>query len=398
VLALAILALAIPQIPGDAPSSATVVVESAPASQPAIQGPVSPVPDGAVLVQVRDLATIRGVRSNQLTGFGLVVGLKGTGDKSNFAKQQIQNLARNIGLTVNANDLTTDNIAIVVVSATLPPYAQEGQTIDAFVASYGDATSLQGGTLVRTPLTGAVGGEAVAVAQGPLVLGGFAASGQSASVVKNHTTAGSIPRGAMIESGVALARMRPVSEGNYVYLDLRKEEAKTADRMAAAINQLFPGAAAAMNPGTVRVGVPKDASESSGKFPAFLAAVQDLSVPAFTRALVKLNEKTSSVFVVGNPKLSPCLIARGNLTITIAESPTVSQPTAFSSTGQTAVVNRTNLNATEESRPISQLSGAETLSDMARALSLLGATPRELVDILSQLQSTGALYADIEIN
>jgi flagellar P-ring protein precursor FlgI len=397
VIATILLALAIPQNQGDAPSAATVAVETSP-TPITVQRAIAPAPEGAVLVPIRDLATVRGVRSNQLTGFGLVVGLHGTGDKSNFAKQQIQNLAKTIGLTVNANDLTTDNIAIAVVSATLPPYAQEGQTIDAQVASYGDASSLQGGTLVRTPLTGAVGGDAVAVAQGPLVLGGFSASGSSASVTKNHTTAGSIPRGAMIESGVALARMRPVSEGNFIYLDLRKEEAKTADRMATAINGLHPGTAFALNPGTVRVAVPKDSGEASGKFPAFLTSIQDLMVPAFTRALVKLNEKTSSVFIVGNPRLTPCLIARGNLTITIAESPIVSQPTPFSSTGQTAVVNRTNVNAAEESRPISQLSGAETLSDMARALSLLGATPRELVDILSQLQSTGALFADIEIN
>lgn len=393
---LANLLLLFPQIPGDVPSTASAVVEQSPA--PPLQAPVAPVPEGAVRVQVRDAATIRGVRSNQLTGFGLVVGLAGTGDKSNFAKQQIQNLARNIGLTVNANDLTTNNIAIVVVSATLPPYAQEGQTIDARVASYGDAISLQGGMLVRTPLTGAVGGEAVAVAEGAVVLGGYSGGGNAASITKNHTNAGLIPRGAIIESGVALARMRPVSEGNFVYFDLRREDAKTADRIAVAVNALYPGAACALNPGTVRVSVPRDSTEPTGRFPAFLSSILDLSVPAFTKPLVKLNEKTASVFIVGNPKLTPCLIARGNLTITIAESPTVSQPTPFSSTGQTVVVPRTDVNAVEESRPISQLSGAETLNDLARALAALGATPRELVDILSQLQSTGALFADIEIN
>jgi flagellar P-ring protein precursor FlgI len=284
-----------------------------------------------------------------------------------------------------------------MVSATLPPYAQEGQTIDVNVGSYGDATSLQGGTLVRTPLTGSGGGDAVAVAQGPLVLGGFGATGQAATVVKNHLTAGHIPRGAIIESGVALARMRPVSEGNVVYFDLRYDDARTADRMAKAVNALHTGAAVALNPGTVRVAVPRDCVEATGRFPEFLASIEDLSVSTITRPIVKLNEKTASVFIVGSPKLSPCLIARGNLTITIAESPTVSQPTPFSSTGTTEVVNRTNLNAQEESRPIVQLQGAQTLADMARALAALGATPRELVDILSQLQSTGALFADIQI-
>ena len=170
---------------------------------------------------IRDLATVRGVRSNQLTGFGLVVGLHGTGDKSNFAKQQIQNLAKTIGLTVNANDLTTDNIAIAVVSATLPlcpggaDDRRPGRELRRRLQPPGARSCARRS---RAPS----GGDAVAVAQGPLVLGGFSASGSSASVTKNHTTAGSIPRGAMIESGVALARMRPVSEGNFIYLDLRR--------------------------------------------------------------------------------------------------------------------------------------------------------------------------------
>lgn len=385
------------QDPTAAPPSAANVPLAPQYTAPVVAPAVEPIEEGALRVKIRDLATVRGVRTNQLTGFGLVVGLNGTGDKSNFAKQQIQNLAKNIGLTVNANDLTTNNIAIVAVSATLPPYAQEGQTVDVNVGSYGDATNLQGGTLVRTPLMGAGGGEAVAVAQGPLVLGGFAGFGSAASVFKNHPTAGYVPRGAILESGVALAKMRPISEGNLVYLDLRNEDARTADRIAKAINGLHAGAAVALNPGTVRVTVPPDRIEATGRFPEFLASIEDLYVTTSTRPIVKLNEKTASVFIVGSPRLSPCLIARGNLTITIAESPTVSQPLPFSTTGTTEVVNRTNLNAEEESRPIVQIQGAQTLSDLARALAALGATPRELVDILSQLQSTGALFADIQI-
>ncbi|MFN0207337.1 MAG: flagellar basal body P-ring protein FlgI [Planctomycetota bacterium] len=348
----------------------------------------------AVAIPISSLTVVRGIRENQITGWGIVVGLSGTGDTSNFAKQQIQNLAKTVGLTVSSQDLASNNIAIVNVSATLPAYPEPGKRIDVIVSSYQDAKSLEGGFLVRTPLTGAIGGEAVAVAQGSLILGGYTAGGQAASVKKNHTTSGFVPRGAILESGSALARMKPLTEGNNLYFDLKQEEAEVADKIAKAINVIYPSAAIALNPGTVRVAVPANYDEASGNFPGFLATIQRLSVVPYERPTVSLDEKTGTVLITGNPQLSPCIIVRGNLTITIAESPKVSQPNPFGA-GDTTTTPRTSVSAKEEIKALSVLPSTSTLNDLAQALSSLGATPRELVGILAQLQRTGALYADI---
>jgi flagellar P-ring protein precursor FlgI len=353
---------------------------------------------GGIMVPIGSLAVVRGIRENQITGWGIVVGLSGTGDTSKFAKQQIQNIAKTIGLTVSEQDITANNIAIVNVSGTLPAYPEPGKRIDVIVSSYGDAKSLEGGFLVRTPLTGAIGGDAVAVAMGSVVLGGFSAGGQAATVKKNHTTSGIVPRGAILESGAALAKMKPVSEGNNLYLDLKQEEAEVADKIAKAINARHKGAATALNPGTVRVTLPDNCDENSGNFPEFLSSIQQLPIVPFERATVKLDEKTSTVLITGNPRLSPCLIVRGNLTITIAESPRVSQPNPLSNSGETTTVPRTNVSAMEDMKALTYVPAASTLSDLAQSLSSLGATPRELVGILALLQGTGALYADIVPN
>lgn len=351
-----------------------------------------------ISVPVGSLTVVRGIRENQLTGFGIIVGLAGTGDTSNFAKQQIQNLAKVGGMPVSVQDLTANNIAIVVVTATLPPYPEAGKRINVTVSSYGDAKSLEGGTLMRCPLTGAIGGDAVAVAQGAVVLGGFTAGGQAATVKKNHTTAGIVPMGAILESGSALAQMKPISEGNSLFLDLKQEEASVSDKIAKAINVVYPGIAFALNPGTIRITVPANCDEMSGNFPNFLSSIQQLQVVPFERPRILLDEKSSTVVITGTPQLSECVIVRGNLTITIAETPSVSQPTPFSSGGSTQTVPRTSVTAKEESRGLSRLPATSSLSDLAAALSSLGATPRELVGILAFLQGQGALYADIVQN
>lgn len=388
-----LLTQAVPQVP------VKNVTAAPPAIRPAMSGAaaanVQNPPPNSITVPIGSLTVIRGIRENQITGWGIVVGLAGTGDTSNFAKQQIQNLAKTIGLTVNAQDLSSNNIAIVNVSGTLPAYPEPGKRIDAIVSSYGDAKSLEGGFLVRCPLTGALGGDAVAVAQGSLIIGGFQASGQAASVKKNHTTAGLLPRGAILESGAALAQMKPVSEGNNLFLDLKQEEADVADKIAKSINIIYPGSAIALNPGTVRVTVPANCDELSGNFPAFIAAIQRQTIVPYERPTVYLDEKTSTVIITGTPQLSPSIIVRGNLTITIAETPRVSQPSAFSSGGDTTTVPRTNITAKEDKRELSMLPATSSLADLAQALSALGATPRELVGILAELQKTGALHADI---
>lgn len=393
--AFALLILQIPAVPaaGSPPTNSS-------AAQASFSNSASPAPTllssaPAITVPVGSLTTVRGIRENQITGWGIVVGLNGTGDTSIFAKQQIQNLARTIDLTIGAQDLSSNNIAIVNVSATLPAYPEPGKRIDVIVSSYQDAKSLEGGFLVRTPLTAAIGGPAIAVAHGSLVLGGYQAGGQAATVRKNHPTSGIVPRGAILESGAALAQMKPVSEGNLLFLDLKQEEAEVSDKIAKAINLIYPNCAMALNPGTVRITVPTTCTEETGNFPGFLSQVQRAGVVPFERPTVTLDEKTSTVLITGNPQLSPCIIVRGNLTITISESPRVSQPTPFSTGGTTTTVPRTSASAKEESRGIVMVPGTTNLNDLAQALGSLGATPRELVSILAHLQRTGALYADI---
>jgi flagellar P-ring protein precursor FlgI len=326
-----------------------------------------------------------------------VTGLAGTGDTSNFAKQQISNLAKTLGIVVSPTDLNSNNVAFVNVEATLRPYAQPGQTLDCFVSSYGDAKSLTGGRLLRTPLYGSDPDRAVAVASGAIVLGGFQASGQAATVKVNHTTSGAIPAGAQVEEYAAVAAlMRPVTEGNAVHLDLRDPEPIVAARIADAVNAEFPDAARATTPGTVRVAVLPGFDERGGRFPAFLGRLLDLTIVAFERARVLVDEKTATVLVTGSPRLSACLIARGNLTITIAETPEVSQPGPFAPTGaQTTTVPRTEVTATQATGRLVPIGGAATLTDLASALNALGATPRDLIEILAKLRSAGALHAEI---
>jgi flagellar P-ring protein FlgI len=366
------------------------------ASQPAAAVEIR-YPEG-IPTPIADLVDVRNIRSNKIFSFGLVTGLLGTGDTSNFAKQQIANVAAKLGLTVSPTDLNANNVAIVTVDATLPPYAQPGQAIDCFVSSYGDAKSLQGGRLLRTPLFGSDGERAIAVASGALVLGGFQAGGQAASVQKNHTTSGMIPGGAQVEDyGAAAAPMKPVTEGGLLHLDLRDPEPLSASRIADAINAEFPGAAAAMTPGCVRVTVPPDSGELTPRFVPFLGRIRELKVVPVERARVAVDEKTSMVLVTGSPRLRPCLIARGNLTITVSESPQVSQPNPLTTTGTTTVVPRTDVSATEERKGLTPIPDAATLAELAEALNALGATPRELIDILSKLHSTGALHAELKV-
>ncbi|MBL8694365.1 MAG: flagellar basal body P-ring protein FlgI [Planctomycetes bacterium] len=384
-----------------APSSATLSTPQVPASSSGVpQAPSGIVAraQGGVPVRIGELVTIRGIRSNQLVGQGLIVGLSGTGDTTNFTRQQISNLAAKLGLVVLPQDLAASNVAIVTITATLPPYPQDGMAIDCIISSYGDAKSLQGGLLLRAPLYGAADGPAIAVAQGPVILGGFSTGGQSASVQKNHTTSGVMISGALIEdAGAALAQMRPITEGSSIHLDLRRDEFQVASQIGKAIDAAFPSSATPLNSRTIRVRLPQGCTEESGKFPEFLANLLDITVVPFARARVVLNEKNATVIVAGKPTLGPCLVARGNLTISVAESPTVSQPNALSQGGQTTTVPRTELKVTEESRPITQIPGATTLTELTEALGLLGATPRELVSILAQIHSAGALYAEVEV-
>lgn len=404
--ALAALALAA-ALQGAAPPSGVGAPQSAaPSVSPADAAPkvARLAPAGAprypngVPARVGELIDVRNIRSNKLVGLGLVTGLLGTGDASNFAKQQIANLASKLNLTVLPSDLNSANVAIVVLEAELRPFAQPGQVIDCFVSSYGDAKSLAGGRLLRAPLFGPDPDQAIAVASGPVILGGaFTASGQGASLQKNHTTAGVVPGGAQVEDHAArAAMMRPVTEGNALHLDLRRPEAVVASRIADAVNAAYPGLAFALSPGSVRVIVPPESGELSGEFPRFLGRLLDLTVQPFDRAVVLVDEKTSTVIVTGSPTLGPCLIARGNLTISIAESPLVSQPNPLSETGDTTVVPRTDITATEESRPLTLVQGAATLSELADVMNTLGATPRELIDILTKLRSAGALHAEIQ--
>jgi flagellar P-ring protein precursor FlgI len=339
-------------------------------------------------VRVSDLVDVGGVRSNPLRGTGLVVGLNGTGDQSKATRQAYANVLNRALLRVDPRDLNTKNVALVEVMATLPPFARGGSRIDALVSSTGDATSLQGGTLMFTELYGA-DGEVYAVAQGALVVGGYIAAGQAASVQKNHPTVGRIPNGALVEREVA---MRPLSPSNTVDLTLRSPGFVTARRLADAINGRFAASAATIDGGTVRVRLPAGVppAESTG----FIAEILSLSIEPEEIARVVVNARTGTVVAGGNVVIRPVAITHGNLSFSITEAPEVSQPAPLSD-GTTVVVPRTDVSTHEEQKALVVVPGGASVKEVAEVLNSLGVTPRDLIEILSALKEAGALHAEL---
>jgi flagellar P-ring protein FlgI len=345
----------------------------------------------AQAARIKDLAQFSGMRNNQLVGYGLVVGLSGTGDKrgSDFTVQSIYNMLDKMGVRVDKAALKPKNVAAVMVTAQMPVSAKPGGRLDVTVSSLGDSASLLGGVLLVTPLKG-VDGNIYAIAQGSLLVGGVSASGAGASVSKNITTVGLIPGGANVERAVAFS----FNDQADLSLILRTPDFSTATRMAKRVNESLGSAmATAIDAGTVRLAVP---SGYQGNLTQLVASIENLQVTPDTRARVVVDEKTGTVVLGQNVQISPVAVTQGNLQIQVQESADVSQPLPFSS-GQTVVTPQTNIGVTEENRKLKMIEGA-TLQELVEGLNALGATPRDLISVLRALESSGALSADLEVN
>lgn len=343
--------------------------------------------------RIKDLASIAGVRNNQLVGYGLVVGLDGSGDQTTqtpFTVQSIINMLSNMGVTLPpGTNLQLKNVAAVMVTANLPPFSRPGQQIDITVSSMGNAKSLRGGTLVMTPLKGA-DGQVYAIAQGNVLVGGAGAAAGGASTVVNHLAAGRIPGGATVERAVATA----LGQGEYVTFELHHADFGTMRRLVDAINMVTaPGTAQALDGRTVQVLAPLDPTDRV----AFLGRLENLMItPEQQVAKVIVNSRTGSVVMNQRVTLQNVAVAHGNLTVTIDTDVGVSQPPALSG-GDTVVVQRANIDIEEQESILFNVPSAATLSDVVNALNAIGASPMDLISILQAMKSAGALRAELEV-
>ena len=345
--------------------------------------------------RIKEVAAIEGVRSNQLTGFGLVVGLDGTGDQTTqmpYTSQGIANYLQQLGITLPtaaASQLQMKNVAAVLVTAQLPAFARPGQAIDVNVSSVGNSKSLKGGMLISTPLKGG-DGEIYAIAQGNLVIAGAGAAAGGSKVQVNHLSAGRIPNGAQVERVVPT----PLQEGTSLILGLQASDFQTARRVAQAINTKFgAGSAQALDGRTIKVNAPMEPNERV----TFMAELEELPLESsVASAKVIINARTGSIVLNQSVTLGPCAIAHGNLSISISTTPSVSQPNALSG-GQTAVTEKSDIQIKSEPGMLIQLPAAPQLSDVVRALNSLGATPQDLLAILQAIKAAGALNAELEV-
>lgn len=343
--------------------------------------------------RIKDLASVAGVRDNQLVGYGLVVGLDGSGDQTTqtpFTVQSIINMLGNLGVTLPpGTNLQLKNVAAVMVTAVLPPFARPGQQIDVTVSSIGNAKSLRGGTLVLTPLKGA-DGQVYAMAQGNMLVGGAGAQGGGASVTINHLSAGRIPDGATVERAVPTV----LGQGDHILYELNDTDFGTARRVVDAINlATAPGTAQALDGRSIQVRAPTDPSERV----AFLGRLENLDVtPAELAAKVIVNSRTGSVVMNRTVTLQNCAVAHGNLSVTVNVESQVSQPAPFSR-GQTVVVPRGQVGIEQSPGSLMNVPTGANLQDVVKALNALGATPMDLVSILQAMKAAGALRADLEV-
>ncbi len=343
--------------------------------------------------RIKEVATVAGVRSNQLIGYGLVVGLDGTGDQTQqtpFTQQGITSMLQQMGITVPpGTSMQLKNIAAVLVTTQLPAFAQPGQQIDVSVSSIGNAKSLRGGTLVATPLKGA-DGQVYAVAQGNLIVGGAGASAGGSKVQINHLSGGRVPQGATVERAVPT----PLNQGDSIQLDLDSADFATARAVAQAINAVKgAGTATALDGRVVRVKAPMD---TDGRV-AFLADIENLPLElAKPAAKIVLNPRTGSIVLNQSVTLAPCAVAHGSLSVTISSTPVVSQPGALSP-GQTVVSEKADISIQQQGGSIIALPAGAQLADVVKALNSLGATPQDLLAILQAMKSAGALQAELEV-
>ncbi|HOM71351.1 MAG TPA: flagellar basal body P-ring protein FlgI [Armatimonadota bacterium] len=342
------------------------------------------------VARIKDIARIEGARNNQLVGYGLVVGLDGTGDTQQaiFTTQSVANMLKRLGIDVPDGKLKVKNVAAVMVTAELPPFVRPGAEIDVIVSSLGDARSLQGGTLLQTPLQAANGG-IYAVAQGSVSVGGFTAGGGGTSVTKNHTTVGRIPGGAIVEQSVPAT----LSSSGAINVLLNNPDFTTAVRVARAIEaKLGPGTASALDAATIQI-----MDNGTQSIPVLIADISELPVEQSTVAKVIVNERTGTVVIGSQVQVSPVAISHGNLTIEVSTDYQVSQPSPISETGDTVIVPDKAVTAEEERPHLIHMDPGVTLDELVRALNELKVTPRDMVAILQALKQAGALHAELEI-
>jgi flagellar P-ring protein precursor FlgI len=354
-------------------------------------------PASAQPVRLKDVARVQGVTVNQLIGYGLITGLNQTGDSTSaaFTSKTIQNVLQTFGLSTTSQDVRTRDVAAVIVTASLQPFAHSGDTTDITVSTLGDATSLQGGTLIMTELRGA-NNLVYATAQGPVSVGGFLVGTQSAAagtdvVSVNHVTAGRIPQGGVIARDMLTNIQQDAAGFSYV---LTSPDFRTAARVASALNARFGGGTARANDAeTIRVNLP---ARYTGDPVDFLADAGDLRLDADAAAKVVVNERTGTVVMGGDITLAPCAIAHGNLSITISTNNTVVAPAPF--TNQAAPVQtNTAIRAAEGHKKLIYINGAASLAQVVRALNTIGVSPRDLISIVQALRESGSLQADVEI-
>ncbi len=350
-------------------------------------------PMDAAATRVREVSSVAGVRSNQLSGYGLVVGLDGSGDQTTqapFTTQSMISMLQQLGVVIPpGTNMQLRNVAAVMVTATLPPYAMPGQMVDVNVSSIGNAKSLRGGTLVSMPLKG-VDGQIYALAQGNLVIGGAGAAANGSKVVINQLSSGRVPAGATIERAVPNTAL----QGDSLQLAMHASDYHTASAVAQAINRAKgPGTAVAVDARMVRVTMPAEFERRV----AFMADIENLPVQlAKPPAKVILNARTGSVVLNESVTLGACAVAHGNLSVTISTTPTVSQPGAFAN-GRTVVTEQSDISISAGNKAMIELPAGVQLNEVVKALNAMGATPQDLLVILQAMKSAGALHAEIEV-
>jgi flagellar P-ring protein precursor FlgI len=344
-------------------------------------------------VRIKDITEIKGVRQNQLVGYGLVVGLNGTGDSDNaiFTIQSMVSMLERMGVTVQAKDIEVDNVAAVIVTADLPAFARSGSRIDVLVSSIGDAENLQGGTLLFTPLK-AADQQVYAVAQGPVSTGGFVVGSASGSgVQKNFPTVGRVVNGALIEKEIP----NKFNQKHSLTLTLHSPDFTTSSRVARAINIAFyDQIARSHDAGTIEVKVP---GKYMGNVVALVTMIESLGVTPDTVSKVIINERTGTVIMGENVRISTVAIAHGNLSIEISEDLNVSQPLPFSRRGETVVTPESEVQVQEGNNPIFLVNSGISIAAVVKALNALGVSPRDLISIFQALKAAGALQAELEI-
>ena len=343
--------------------------------------------------RLKDIVDVEGVRDNQLLGYGLVVGLNGSGDSlrnAPFTRQSLEAMLERLGVNSRDQSMNTRNVAAVMVTADLPPFATSGSRIDVTISALGDASSLEGGTLLVTPLLGA-NGEVYAVAQGTVAIGGFAAGGDSGSaVIRNVPTNGRIPNGALVE----LEQSFSLAQQDSLRLSLRNPDLTTARRIAAVINQFMgQDLARAADPATVHLTRPPGYPDNMAML---LADIERLEVEPDQSARIIINETTGIIVMGENVRVSTVAIAQGNLTISVQENPWVSQPAPLTD-GETVVVPDTDVTVSEDLADLAYIEGGVPLNELVNGLNALGVSPRDMIAILQALKAAGALQADIEV-